>query len=143
MALSTIHLEWPASAVFAVIANPRTYPRWLLGAKAIDGVDPSWPEPGSSFDHEVALGPLQSEDTSSVRDVSQGRRLELVVRARPWMEADVRFEVRPEGNGCVLELTETPRGWRRVAGPVVEPLIRLRNDRSLRRLAEYLGNHGR
>jgi hypothetical protein len=103
-------------------------------------VDPSFPAPGSQFGHEVGAGPVEVDDTTTSLAAEPERSLVLHVRARPMLEADVRFELRPDGDGTLVRMAERPTGPFRLVAPVVSPLVRLRNDHSLRRLARLLGD---
>src|SRR5690606_13428608 len=95
------------------------------------------PEPGASFHHRVGFGPLQVADRTTVVEIAPPRVLELLVRARPLVEATVRFEVLgpPEGRSCLLRMVEQPNGPWRAVGAALVPLLQARNDRSLERLA--------
>lgn len=141
MAHSERRLRAAPDEVYQVLIDAEGYPRWLVGAKRVDPAA-GWPRVGSSFEHRVGAGPVEVDDTTTVAGNEPDRRLELVVRARPFLEADVRFEVRPDGPGTVLTMDETPRGAYRVLTPVLAPLVKLRNDRSLQRLARLIDGPG-
>jgi uncharacterized protein YndB with AHSA1/START domain len=128
-------LQSAPSDVWAALIEPTTYPRWLVGAKRIREVSPSWPDPESWFEHVVGFGPVQVADRTTVRAVDPPTILELLVRARPFLTATVRFEVRSRPVGCVLRMTETPEGIYKIVSAVAGPLLRRRNERSLNRLA--------
>lgn len=140
--MSTTRRSFPASAddVFAAILDAPSYPRWLVGAKQVLEVDEQWPAPGSGFRHRSGAGPVEARDRTTVTSVDPAARtLELVVRARPFIEADVRFDVRPDDPGqATLTMTETPRGPFRLLTLPLSPLLKLRNDRSLDRLADVV-----
>jgi len=68
------------------------------------------------------------------------RRLDLIVRARPFLEAHVSFEVTPLGSGACVRMTETPRGAFVLLGPLIGPFVRWRNSRSLATLAERMAS---
>ena len=59
-------------AAFAVLIDPETYPRWLIGATAIRDIDDDWPAPGSKFHHVVGVGPLQIPDDTEVLAIEPG-----------------------------------------------------------------------
>jgi uncharacterized protein YndB with AHSA1/START domain len=126
--------------VFAVLVDPDTYPRWLVGAADIRDVDPTWPAVGSRFHHRVGVGPLTIPDDSEVLAIEDGTCLRLRVRARPVIAAVVTFHVVGDGHTCVLTMEEEPA--KHVIGnlvrPLMDPLIHVRNHRSLRRLAALL-----
>jgi len=53
MSTVTHRFDHPVAVVFDALADPRTYPQWLLGAKEIRSIDPTWPAPSSSFRHQI------------------------------------------------------------------------------------------
>jgi hypothetical protein len=135
MTTTTRDFECSASDLYTVLVEPETYPSWLVGAKKIRTVDPTWPAIGSEFHHVVGFGPLAIPDRTTSVGYELDRVLELIVRVRPVLEARVRFEVEPVGTGSRLTMTETPIGPFAFLAPVAEPLIKARNDRSLERLS--------
>ena len=138
MTTTTRVIEAPPDAVDAMLADPDTYPTWLVGAKRMLEVDDDFPREGSGFQHEVGAGPIEVHDRTSVSGRVPGRELRMVVRARPLLVADVVFELAPVGTGTRVRMTETPRGVYRHLRLLIEPLVRLRNERSLQRLAHLL-----
>jgi uncharacterized protein YndB with AHSA1/START domain len=143
MAVSERRFRAAPDEVFACLIDAEAYPAWLVGARKVRVSDPSWPRPGSSFDHQVGAGPVEVHDATSVADVVPNRSFDLVVRARPLFVADVHFELVPDGDGTVLRMTETPRGRFRLLAPIAAPLVKLRNDRSLQLLARRLDGSGK
>ena len=127
-----------APDLFDAIVDPETYPHWLVGARRIRSVSDDWPHPDSSFRHTVGFGPLVIADDTTVRAIEAPRVLELLVRARPVLEAAVRFEVEVLPTGSRWTMVETPVGLYKTISSVAQPLIRARNERSLRRLKELL-----
>jgi len=127
-----------AGVLFHVIVDPETYPQWLVGTKNIREVSADWPQPGSYFKHTVGFGPIAIPDKTTARAVEAPRMLELLVRARPAIEAVVRFEITADGTGSKLRMTETPVGIHKLISPLAQPLIRARNERSLKRLDEII-----
>lgn len=126
------------TTLFTVLTEPETYPRWLVGAKRIREVTPDWPQVGSDFKHVVGFGPLAFPDRTTVRETAAPTTLELLVRVRPVLEAVVRFQLTSTAAGCTLRMTETPVGIYRFIAPLAQPLIRIRNERSLQRLHDVV-----
>jgi uncharacterized protein YndB with AHSA1/START domain len=125
--------------VWRVLADPTTYPRWLVGARHIRSIDRDFPAPGADFHHEVGAGPvLTVPDRTTAVEVDPGRSLLLFVRARPLFEGWVRFDVEPRGTGSEVRISEEPTGARRVLAPVLAPLLAARNAWSLARLARLV-----
>lgn len=128
------------SAVFEVLAEPRTYPDWLVGAQQIRHVDPAFPAPGTEFHHSV--GPAEDatvDDSTESVAVEADRRLVLEVRAGP-VRGEVEFSLHPGASEQSTEVVmrEVPIGAGRLATPVVRPILAARNRESLRRLAARL-----
>ena len=140
MAFSSREIEAPASAVFAVLADPETYPDWLLGAANIREIDNNWPSPGSRFHHTVGVRPFALMDHTEVRDVEPDRSLSLSVRARPLVAAEVEFRIIGDGDRCVVTFEEEPtlRVIGNLARPLMDPMTHVRNHRSLRRLEQVV-----
>lgn len=128
----------PPSELFAALADPDSYPHWLVGARRIRSVSADWPQPRSFFEHVVGFGPVAIPDRTTVRSIDPPHALELLVRARPLIEAVVRFEVEPTTTGSTLTMIETPAGIYKIISALAQPLIGARNERSLRRLKAYL-----
>jgi hypothetical protein len=122
---------------WSVLADPTTYPRWLVGAVDILSVDDGWPEPGSSFRHKVGLaGPITTQDSTTVKSVDEPRSLILEARARPFGRAHVEIEIRATATGCEVAMREGMLPPLTRLTPAAQPLIRARNKESLRRLGE-------
>ena len=139
MTVTEHHYDVSAARLFAILVHPETYPEWLVGAKDIREVSSDWPRPGSFFKHTVGFGPIKIPDTTSARAVDGPHMLEMLVRARPLIEAVVRFEIASTGaTSCQLTMTETPAGPYKFVAPLTQPLIRARNERSLDRLEDLV-----
>ncbi len=126
--------------VFTVLADPHTYPAWLVGNAEVRHVDDDWPRPGSSFRHRVDAWPLTLSDTSSVVEVEPRRLLRLDVRARPLIHAVATFRLVGNSTRTIVTLEEEPalRLLGNLGRPLLDPLTHVRNHASLRRLAEYI-----
>ncbi len=136
MAYNCVEIDAPPAAVFAVLVDPRTYPRWLIGAHEIRSIDADWPQPGSHFHHRVGVGPFTIPDSSKVLELTPGERLRLAVRARPLISAVATFTIIGDERHTLVTLEEEPA--QRLVGnlvrPVMDPITHVRNQRSLRRL---------
>jgi uncharacterized protein YndB with AHSA1/START domain len=137
MAHNEVTVDAPPEAVFDVLSDPRSYARWVVGSRKIRAADADWPAPGATFDHAVGIGPLALSDSTSVRAAVRPHRLELLVRARPLTVAVVTLTLhRTLGDGTRVEMEERPADLRTriLFNPLTDPLVRLRNKESLRRL---------
>ena len=122
--------------VWAVLADPQRYPDWVVGARAVRGVDGDWPEPGARLHHRSGSGPLEVADHTEVVASEPARRLELQANLRPVGRARVELVLRPDGDGTLVEMSEWARSpaFMRRAQPLVQPLFTIRNRETLRRL---------
>ena len=134
------HVAASPAEVFALLADPTTYPQWLIGASEIRDHDDTWPAVGSKFHHLVGMKPFVLADSTEVIAVEPDRSLTLHVRARPFVSAIAAFTITGGPDGSVVCIEEEPavRTIGNVVRPVFDPVIHLRNHRSLRRLAALL-----
>ena len=124
--------------MFAVLVDPESYPKWLVGADRIRHVDPDWPTVGSKFHHVVGFGPFKIADSTEVIDIDEGGgMLRLKVRARPFISALTTLRVVGDSRRSVVTFEEEPaiRTIGNLVRPVLDPTVHVRNHRSLRRLA--------
>jgi carbon monoxide dehydrogenase subunit G len=136
MAHNEIGVDATPDAVFDVLSDPRSFARWVVGSRKIRGADPEWPAAGTSFDHSVGVGPFTLADSTSVKQSERPQLLKLLVRARPFTRAVVTLQMRPDAAGTRVEMDERPADCRSriFFNALTEPLVRLRNAESLRRL---------
>jgi uncharacterized protein YndB with AHSA1/START domain len=145
MACNEIHIDAPVETVFDVLADPRFFANWVVGASSVRGVEGEWPALGSTLHHSQQL---VLRDTTQVKLVDPPRRLLLEARARPLAVAEVDIRLEPEGDGTRLVLREIATGAIAGAFPelLTDPLIHIRNRASvarLKRLAEIGHQLGR
>jgi uncharacterized protein YndB with AHSA1/START domain len=145
VSVTTVHVDQPPEALFAVLADPWRYAEWVVGAKKVRDVDAHWPQPGSRFHHRVGVGPLTIDDSTVVEEIEPPRRMVLRARARPAGVARVTIELTPAGAGTEVTMTEVPIAGpaRWLDNPILEAAVDLRNRRSLRRLAELAARQPR
>jgi uncharacterized protein YndB with AHSA1/START domain len=131
-------IDVPPSAVFDVLADPRSYVYWVIGSREIRDADPAWPEPGSRFDHTVNIGPLRIRDHTKVEQVERDRFLQLKARARPFGTARIAIRLGEHGAGTRVTIVEDAADALTafLFQPLVHFAVRRRNARALERLAE-------
>ncbi len=136
MAHTEIDIAVPPERVFAVLAEPRSFARWVVGSREIRRADPDWPAVGTAFDHTVGVWPLTLSDHSEVVECRRPQLLKLLVKARPFSRAYVTLRLVPRPPGTRLSMDEraADRLSRILFNPLTDPLVRLRNRISLRRL---------
>jgi uncharacterized protein YndB with AHSA1/START domain len=66
VAHNEIDMNVSAERVFAVLSDPRSFARWVVGSKEVRRADPEWPAGGTAFDHRVGVGPITLSDHSEV-----------------------------------------------------------------------------
>ena len=136
MATNHIQITVTPDEVFAALANPANYGDWVVGSDVIRDADPEWPKVGSRFYHRVGVGPLKLNDHTEVLEVDPPHRLIMHARARPLGTAEVSMRLAERDGGTFVTMTETAgnRLSRLMLNRLTDPLIRLRNAESLRRL---------
>lgn len=135
---ATATIAAPPDKVYATLEDPVTYPRWLVGADHIRGVDESFPAPGSEFAHTVGLGgPLTVDDHSEATAAEPGRRLALRVHAG-WFHAEVEFRLRRVPGGTEVRFRERPVGVAAPLTPLLRPSLYARNRTSLVQLRDVV-----
>ncbi len=128
----------PPEEVWAVLAEPTTYPDWLVGAQEIRAVDADFPKPGSKFHHSV--GPDQQatvDDDSTSLEADAPNRLVLEVHVGP-MVGTVDFRLRPAPEGTEIRFREVLSGAWRLVMPGMRPVFHARNTKSLEQLAAFV-----
>lgn len=133
-------MDAPVGAIWAVLADAHSYSLWVVGAKEIRAVEGPWPEPGSKFQHTVGMGLLTLQDNTKSLAVEEGRHLGMEARARPVGRARVDFWLSPCKGGTNVRIQEAvvSPAVMRTLNPLFAPLIRSRNARTLRRLANVV-----
>ncbi len=136
MAHNEIYIGAPPEDVFAVLSEPRSFARWVVGSREIRRADPAWPTVGTAFDHRVGIWPFTLSDNSEVVQCEPPSLLKLLVKARPFSRAYVTLILKPANGGTRLSMDEfaADRRSRLLFNAITDPLVRVRNNVSLRRL---------
>jgi uncharacterized protein YndB with AHSA1/START domain len=137
MAQVTRRFNAAPQRVFDVLADPACYQHWVVGASEVVQSDSGWPAVGTTFEHRVGVWPIRVADHTRVVASDPPRMLRLAAKARPLGTATVTMEIEPDGAGSMVTMTEEPRDRFTAAffNRITDPLIRMRNVESLRRLA--------
>jgi len=139
MARTTRLIPASPERIFEVLSDPASYGYWVVGSDTIRDADGAWPAKGSRFHHRVGVGPIKVNDNTEVLTVEAPRLLRLHARARPLFgTALVELMLERRGGGTLVTMDETAGDvLSRVAiNPLTDPLVKRRNDVSLRRLEE-------
>jgi len=138
MAVNDIVVDAPPETVFGVLADPRCYAEWVVGAHHSGPLDDRWPQPGSRFRHVSGIPPLVIRDTTSVVASHPPRHLLLLIHIRPLMKATVELTVAPHARGSLVTMREEIRGGIARITPrrLADAVIRRRNRVALRRLRD-------
>ena len=150
MSVQRIVIEAAEHDIFSVLLDPYTYPEWLVGAQRIRSVDDAWPEPGTAFHHVVGFGPINSP-IPPASTVCRRRSAWSCNAPRPTLRPGGRAFHPANGLGQTVSgsageasrtevsIEETPASpVLRLATPVVDPGIAVRNDASLKRLRDFV-----
>jgi uncharacterized protein YndB with AHSA1/START domain len=137
MAVNEIDIAVPPERVWDVLADARSFGYWVVGSSTIRAADPEWPARGAVFEHSQALPPpFGLEDRTAVLESEPPRLLRLRVQARPVTVAHTTLRLAPTAQGTHVTLEEVAADTLSslVMNPLTDPLLRLRNGASLRRL---------
>jgi uncharacterized protein YndB with AHSA1/START domain len=137
MARVTMTVDATAQDVFAVLADADSYGEWVVGSDTIRDADAGFPAKGTRFHHRVGVGLLKTNDHTEVLEADPPFRLELHAKARPAGSAHVTLLMTPRDGGRTdVTMIETAGDLlsRLVFNPLTDPLVKLRNVESLRRL---------
>src|SRR4051794_1138192 len=113
MATARTFIHAAPEDIFNVLSNPGSYEQWVVGCQQIFDSDAAWPEPGSSFEHRVGIGPLRIQDITTVVESTPPRRLVLRTRAWPLGETVVELRLDRLRGGTRVEMRQQP-----AAGPI-------------------------
>lgn len=137
--MSRNRIELPATRdqVFDVLLDPYSFPKWVVGAKAIRGVDADWPRPGSAFYHASgAGGNLTVKDKTKLITMNRPQSLVLQGYLRPLGIVRIRLYL---DHGASLETTlltmeEAPAPGTKLRrfNKALNPALKIRNRKSLR-----------
>ncbi len=136
MSFTAIHVDAVPERVFAVLSDPRSFGDWVVGSETIRDADAHWPAAGARFHHTVGSGPLKVDDHTEVLESHPPHRLVLRAKARPLGTACVTLTITPQGGGSEIIMREQAADLlsKLQFNPIVQPLLYVRNVKSLRRL---------
>jgi uncharacterized protein YndB with AHSA1/START domain len=146
MASNQAYIHAPPTTVFAVLSDADSYGDWVVGSRTIRDADADFPAVGSRFHHQVGIPPLLLNDHTEVLENDGPSRLVLRAKTRPFGTARVELQLDADGDGTRVTMLEGAgdRPSRILLNSITDPLVHLRNRRSLdrlRRLAEQRPAH--
>jgi uncharacterized protein YndB with AHSA1/START domain len=136
MARNSIHTEAAPAQVFAVLDDACAYPLWVVGARRVRAIDPTWPAVGSRFHHAIGTVAAELHDSTKVLERESPNHLVLEVRFRPTGVARVTMDVRADDDGTTITMEEDAiRGpASRIPRQLVDLVLTARNELALHRL---------
>lgn len=143
MSRNRIQLPAPPEKVFDVLVDPYSFPKWVLGAKRIRGVDPDWPRPGSAFHHASgAGGELTVKDKTELITMNPPSSLVLQAYLRPLGIVRIRIllESGRLAGTTLLTIREAPAPGTRLrkVKRLLDPALAARNRKSLKCLDKLI-----
>lgn len=144
MTTATIEVGAPIDLAYRIVADPKTYPRWLVGAHEIPQVDAGFPAPGTAFHHRIGFGPFVLPGSTTSERAEPPRRLDLRAGMGPLGAATVSFRLVAQGPASTRvevdeEFVAGPVHWLwKLARPVLVTLLWGRNAVSLTALRSVI-----
>jgi uncharacterized protein YndB with AHSA1/START domain len=110
MARNEVLVDAPPERVWSVLADPDLYGEWVFGAFEVQESTGEWPNPGSTLEFDVGIGPLTIGDETRVLEADEPNR--LLFRARAGRSATVRIEIKltPQDGGTLVQTEEDVSG---------------------------------
>jgi uncharacterized protein YndB with AHSA1/START domain len=143
--MSRNRIELPATPeqVFEVLIDPYSFPKWVVGAKRIRGVDPDWPRPGSAFHHASgAGGELTVKDKTELVTMNPPVSLVLQAYLRPLGIVRIRMllERGPQEGTTLFTIRESPAPGTKMTKvkKMLDPALYLRNKKSVQCLEKLI-----
>jgi uncharacterized protein YndB with AHSA1/START domain len=137
--MSRNRIELPATRdqVFDVLLDPYNFPKWVVGAKRIRGVDDDWPRPGSAFYHASgAGGEVTVKDKTELVTMNRPQSLVLQAYLRPLGIVRIRLYLDHgsslESTRLTMEEAPAPGTKLRPFTKLLNPSLKLRNRKSLK-----------
>ncbi|MEV1008475.1 SRPBCC family protein [Streptomyces sp. NPDC049881] len=94
--------------VWAFLADPANFARWVVGTQRSDPLDDRWPAVGAAMRYTMGFGPLRGTGRTVVRVSEPARRLELEAQTKGLGTARIALEIRPWGEQSLLIIDEHP-----------------------------------
>ena len=143
---ASVEVGAPPAVVFEQLLDASSYPSWLVGARRIRSVDPSWPMVGAAFQHVIGGGPIAVPGSTTIVTLREPHELVLSAGMGILGRAVVRFVLEPrgpEGDTTLVSMYEAAaEGPARWAWVGVRPLALLalfgRNALSLAHLRDLV-----
>jgi uncharacterized protein YndB with AHSA1/START domain len=133
-------VDAPPETVFAILADPWSYARWVSGTQQVRAAEPDWPQPGTRLWHWFGRKPAGGPGVTAVLACEPPHRLVLRADVRPLALVQATLSVQRTGTGSLVRIDEDMiGGWARWLGPASALVQRRRNAASLRNLAELTG----
>ena len=134
MAVNDIFIAAAPARVFEVLADPAAYAEWVVGTTEVTSEHDDFPRPGTKLDWQV--GPVG--EVTEVLGAEPPHRLLLRVVLPRGGSIRIELTLREEASGTRVQMLEEPEeGVVAVLdNPLVDRVLKLRNDVSLGRLKE-------
>jgi uncharacterized protein YndB with AHSA1/START domain len=131
-------IERSPGQVWAVLADPGQYSRWVVGVADSQPGRGAWPEMGAELGYRVVFGPWSGNGRTTVRRCEPPAILELEADSGRLGTARIAFDVRPWGEQDSLVIVDE-HPLRGPAGALhnvaLDLMIQLRHRSMLGRLA--------
>jgi uncharacterized protein YndB with AHSA1/START domain len=142
MSVNSRVIKTTPEQVWNVLSDGWLYPVWVVGATRMRDVDESWPQVGAKLHHSAGVWPLVVSDDTEVLECEPRSMLRLRARGSFLGEAEVVLTLSASGAHTLVEIREDAVSGpgTLVPEPLRDPMIKIRNVETLRRLA-FIAEH--
>jgi hypothetical protein len=142
MSVNSRVIKTTPEQVWNVLSDGWLYPVWVVGATRMRDVEESWPEVGAKLHHSAGVWPFVISDDTEVLACEPRSMLRLRARGSFLGEAEVVITLAASGAHTLVEIREDAVSGpgTLVPEPLRDPMIKIRNVETLRRLA-FIAEH--
>jgi uncharacterized protein YndB with AHSA1/START domain len=121
--VGVIEREMPVDvdAVWAVLADAKRYPRWVLHVTEIGRIDGDWPTPGAAFEYRFQWGPVKLSGRATVLQANAPGHVRVRWRRGLLGVSIADISLRQFSDRTVVRMAEAPEGL--FAGLSTSPLV--------------------
>ena len=133
-----IRIRRPRTEVAAYMFDPRNDAEWTTGVESVKPLTPGTLREGSRVGREVRFLGRRFGYTYEVTAAEPGRWVEMAVEVPFPMRIRYQLDDVPDGTRATIRARGEPRGFFRLFGPLLDPMVKRSIGRDLELLRRRL-----